>query len=183
MTVEGDSIQSKTASVVAREGVVVADMGVEIFALGEGGPHVFGHRRRPVEIAVVPAGGEHACQAPRGGVVEERADDGRWHAQASGTPEEETRGAEIGCAGFPRPPSPRLRRTPFSRGARKWCPGTESNCRHVDFQSTALPTKLPGRTGRTGFLSEPWRSVQRGKNQWNSGGSSGSDGTLSSLAG
>lgn len=24
------------------------------------------------------------------------------------------------------------------------CPGTESNRRHVDFQSTALPTELPG---------------------------------------
>ena len=27
---------------------------------------------------------------------------------------------------------------------RKWCPGPESNQRHVDFQSTALPTELPG---------------------------------------
>ena len=26
----------------------------------------------------------------------------------------------------------------------KKCPGTESNHRHVDFQSTALPTELPG---------------------------------------
>jgi hypothetical protein len=25
-----------------------------------------------------------------------------------------------------------------------WCPGTESNCRHGDFQSPALPTELPG---------------------------------------
>jgi hypothetical protein len=25
-----------------------------------------------------------------------------------------------------------------------WCPGTESNCRHEDFQSSALPTELPG---------------------------------------
>ena len=24
------------------------------------------------------------------------------------------------------------------------CPGTESNCRHEDFQSSALPTELPG---------------------------------------
>ena len=30
---------------------------------------------------------------------------------------------------------------------RKKCPGTESNHRHVDFQSTALPTELPGRKG------------------------------------
>ena len=28
--------------------------------------------------------------------------------------------------------------------ARKWCPGAESNHRHADFQSTALPTELPG---------------------------------------
>src|SRR5207245_4309887 len=27
---------------------------------------------------------------------------------------------------------------------RKW-PGAESNCRHADFQSAALPTELPGR--------------------------------------
>ena len=26
---------------------------------------------------------------------------------------------------------------------KKWCRGAESNCRHVDFQSTALPTELP----------------------------------------
>ena len=25
-----------------------------------------------------------------------------------------------------------------------WWPGTESNCRHKDFQSSALPTELPG---------------------------------------
>lgn len=27
----------------------------------------------------------------------------------------------------------------------EWCPGTESNRRHRDFQSLALPTELPGR--------------------------------------
>ena len=26
----------------------------------------------------------------------------------------------------------------------KWCPGAESNHRHEDFQSSALPTELPG---------------------------------------
>src|ERR1700738_1156507 len=26
----------------------------------------------------------------------------------------------------------------------KWCPGAESNHRHCDFQSHALPTELPG---------------------------------------
>src|SRR5262245_18432454 len=28
-----------------------------------------------------------------------------------------------------------------------WCPGAESNHRHVDFQSAALPTELPGPLG------------------------------------
>src|SRR5437879_5111226 len=28
-----------------------------------------------------------------------------------------------------------------------WCPGAESNHRHCDFQSHALPTELPGRRG------------------------------------
>ena len=27
---------------------------------------------------------------------------------------------------------------------RKWCPGPESNQRHADFQSAALPTELSG---------------------------------------
>ena len=26
-----------------------------------------------------------------------------------------------------------------------WCPGADSNHRHADFQSAALPTELPGR--------------------------------------
>ena len=26
----------------------------------------------------------------------------------------------------------------------KWCPGADSNHRHEDFQSSALPTELPG---------------------------------------
>ena len=29
-------------------------------------------------------------------------------------------------------------------GLEKWCPGAESNHRHADFQSAALPTELPG---------------------------------------
>lgn len=29
-----------------------------------------------------------------------------------------------------------------------WWPGTESNCRHGDFQSPALPTELPGLKNR-----------------------------------
>lgn len=31
-----------------------------------------------------------------------------------------------------------------SKRRRKWCPGAESNHRHCDFQSHALPTELPG---------------------------------------
>src|SRR2546425_13040810 len=30
---------------------------------------------------------------------------------------------------------------------RNWCPGAESNHRHGDFQSPALPTELPGLAG------------------------------------
>src|SRR6185437_3584383 len=37
-----------------------------------------------------------------------------------------------------------------------WCPGAESNHRHCDFQSHALPTELPGR--RAG----PGRAAQQG---------------------
>jgi hypothetical protein len=38
-------------------------------------------------------------------------------------------------------------RSAFERSdveARWWCPGTELNRRHADFQSAALPTELPG---------------------------------------
>src|SRR5438034_2451723 len=34
------------------------------------------------------------------------------------------------------------------RGCGEW-PGAESNCRHADFQSAALPTELPGRAAET----------------------------------
>src|SRR4029078_2510269 len=37
----------------------------------------------------------------------------------------------------------------------KWCPGAESNHRHHDFQSCALPSELPGRwAGPEGPLSK-----------------------------
>ena len=38
-------------------------------------------------------------------------------------------------------------KTPPKGGASQ-CPETESNCRHEDFQSSALPTELSGRRGR-----------------------------------
>jgi hypothetical protein len=33
-------------------------------------------------------------------------------------------------------------------------PGTESNCRHEDFQSSALPTELPGQ--KLGIFLKSW---------------------------
>ena len=39
--------------------------------------------------------------------------------------------------------------------SRKWCPGTESNRRHCDFQSHALPTELPGRRCVAGWEPAP----------------------------
>jgi site-specific DNA recombinase len=36
-------------------------------------------------------------------------------------------------------PTPRVRKS-----VQEWCPGAESNHRHCDFQSHALPTELPG---------------------------------------
>ena len=55
-------------------------------------------------------------------------------------------------------------KTPCVRGrtdARRivWCPGTESNRRHEDFQSSALPTELPGPRG--GILSGRPPGVKR----------------------
>ena len=47
--------------------------------------------------------------------------------------------------GQPRTAQSQLHRTPdLDRLCRKWCPGAESNHRHCDFQSHALPTELPG---------------------------------------
>ena len=43
-----------------------------------------------------------------------------------------------------RPGSPN-KKAPLTRGLFCiWCPGAESNHRHEDFQSSALPTELPG---------------------------------------
>ena len=48
-----------------------------------------------------------------------------------------------------------------------WCPGAESNHRHHDFQSCALPTELPGHRAReraqvgAGFIESRARAVQK----------------------
>ena len=39
------------------------------------------------------------------------------------------------------------------------CPGAGSNHRHVDFQSTALPTELPGQQGQIAPVTEPVNSL------------------------
>lgn len=38
----------------------------------------------------------------------------------------------------------RLKRFKKRKDLKKWWPRAESNCRHIDFQSTALPTELQG---------------------------------------
>src|SRR6201995_5940890 len=69
------------------------------------------------------------------------------------------RSFSIGCgARFAAPVRLRLEATPdtfrpsglrgcatHSPQGEAWCPGAESNHRHCDFQSHALPTELPGR--------------------------------------
>ena len=42
---------------------------------------------------------------------------------------------------------------------RIWCPGPESNQRHVDFQSTALPTELSGQVATRNGLEPSTSSV------------------------
>ena len=51
---------------------------------------------------------------------------------------------------------------------REWCPGAESNHRHDDFQSSALPLSYPGIASATGIFEAPvtrmsgrlWRSAE-----------------------
>ena len=44
----------------------------------------------------------------------------------------------------------------------KWCPGPESNQRHCDFQSHALPTELPGH-GVSWSRGGAYRGLRRGR--------------------
>jgi hypothetical protein len=44
----------------------------------------------------------------------------------------------------------------------EWCPGAESNHRHADFQSAALPTELPGPKAIS-VLIEPGGAFKTGK--------------------
>ena len=67
----------------------------------------------------------------------------------------------------PPPPRRRAQRGPQARGREEggseWWRGTESNCRHYDFQSYALPTELP-RHGREISRSEGSdHSMRRGR--------------------
>ena len=47
------------------------------------------------------------------------------------------------------------------RNRGEWWPGTESNCRHGDFQSPALPTELPGLQGFRACASDPGGPLNR----------------------
>ena len=51
----------------------------------------------------------------------------------------------------------------------KWCPETESNCRHEDFQSSALPTELSGRNRKL-FISKDALSVKGNSADQQAGG-------------
>jgi hypothetical protein len=53
---------------------------------------------------------------------------------------------------------------PVRSSVQEWCPGTESNRRHCDFQSHALPTELPGRAGREALKRE--RAFRQSRAGW-----------------
>ena len=59
-----------------------------------------------------------------------------------------------------------------AKSLKSWCPGADSNHRHADFQSAALPTELPGRGRRAPRLIrksawpvEPPRAARPGPRQ------------------
>ena len=55
------------------------------------------------------------------------------------------------CGSIP-PPSGNHKKNTRKTGVFLWCLGTESNRRHRDFQSLALPTELPRQSGRKGVI-------------------------------
>ena len=52
--------------------------------------------------------------------------------------------------------------------ARKWCPEPESNQRHEDFQSSALPTELSGQIFFRAARRGRGIAIPRGPTRWNS---------------
>ena len=71
---------------------------------------------------------------------------------------------KIGAGNEIRTRDPRLGKAVLYRWAipaYKWCLRTESNCRHTDFQSVALPTELPRHKWRPrsdlNWRSSPWQ--------------------------
>ena len=88
--------------------------------------------------------------------------DGRWPWDPAASPLHHIGSARLksdtseGVAGSPGKPASGARPLPMTASTAappssspltnvlKWCPGAESNHRHADFQSAALPTELPG---------------------------------------
>ena len=88
-----------------------------------GSPLFFENRE---QIRVEPARNQADIASPAGDVA---------HAERSGTPR-----------GLGKPQ--KRQSQPIKVGFEFWWPGAESNHRHKDFQSSALPTELPGQSGR-----------------------------------
>ena len=80
-----------------------------------------------------------------------------WHIHCC-TPDQDAPSA-VNPDNTPKPsavPAGRQRKNSKKRG--KWCLGPESNQRHADFQSAALPTELPGLTEQA-----PMGTMETGK--------------------
>jgi hypothetical protein len=119
-----------------------------------GGVDLLTRHRGPHDSA---AGRQGPRGPPRGGHhsgVEGRK---RRPGSADGKPEAVTCGASTRCE-----MSSTARKSParpcHCRARHTWWPGTESNRRHGDFQSPALPTELPGQIFAGRRLARPERA-------------------------